>query len=57
MNTKNNIKSSSDFENPFKGRNPEEVWKELKKDKSKPLTREQFLKRLQEIKEQNKKQR
>ncbi|HWZ21642.1 MAG TPA: hypothetical protein VNW06_03250 [Cytophagaceae bacterium] len=48
MNTKNKIKLSSDFKNPFDGRNPEEVWKELK-EKSKPITREELLKRIEEL--------
>ena len=35
-----------DFKNPFEGRNADEVWKELDKY-SKPITCEEFIKRLQ----------
>jgi len=36
----------SDFKNPFEGRKAEEVWQELMKN-AKPITREEFIKRLQ----------
>jgi hypothetical protein len=49
MKSKNKSKESLPFQNPFIGRDPEEVWKELK-EHSKPLTREQFIKRLRELK-------
>lgn len=54
MGCNNNIKSFSDFENPFNGRDSEEVWKELK-ERSKPITKEELFKRILEAKTQNKK--
>lgn len=36
-----------DFKNPFKGRNPDEVWKELKQN-AKHISREEMLRRFQE---------
>ncbi len=50
----NNIKSFSDFENPFHGRDSEEVWRELK-EKTKPITKEELFKHILEAKTQNKK--
>ncbi len=35
-----------DFHNPFEGRNPDEVWKELNKG-SRPISREEFFRGLQ----------
>jgi len=43
-----------DFKNPFENRNPEEVWKELRA-KAKPVNKEEFLKRMAEQAEKNKK--
>ncbi len=45
----------SDFQNPFEGRNPDEVWQELG-EKAEPISREEFFRRLQaqrQAKEQN----
>jgi hypothetical protein len=36
----------ADLHNPFEGRNPEEMWKELKKD-AKHISREELMRRLQ----------
>jgi len=35
--------------NPFEGRNPEEVWKEIS-GKTKPISREEFLKQIKKSK-------
>lgn len=48
MNTKNSTQLSADFINPFLGRNPEEVWKELK-DKSTPINKSTLMERLKEL--------
>lgn len=37
----------ADVYNPFKGRDPQEVWKEIS-GKTTPISREEFLKRIKE---------
>lgn len=36
-----------DFQNPFEGRNPDEVWQELS-EKARPISREEFFLRLKQ---------
>ena len=49
MKPENSTKQSlPDFINPFDGRDPEEVWKELKA-KAKPITKEELIKRIEEL--------
>ncbi len=48
-------KLPSDFDNPFQGRNPDEVWQELRKN-AKPISREEMLNQIEEqTKKRNKK--
>ena len=48
------ISISSNFNNPFEGRNADEVWQELIKNSS-PISKDEFIKRLKQIKSNKKK--